>query len=298
MSRNTGVESIHPDLLLSARDGDSKANRDLEFLNVSIRARIEDFDNFYDNHYQDFRMPFFEKQKFRLRRLLAESMITDPNFDETYVIVNDSKELEIVSDDMLEAGRKGATGDTSAISALNKTGMAATKMSASKSPLRTTNESRERRQQMLNESSKRLSSPPKKPMATFNDKDEDLIFSIKMSKEEYAQYLKTKEAANPHNTSFRAQPSNPPALPIPTHTQPAVAATQPLSSTNRSTTPSALKKDTVVGSTRKQSPRIVTKNRESSRSVKKATATKDTAKSTTKASTSVKKKSVTPTKRK
>lgn len=70
-------------LLLSARDGDPKANRDLEFLNVSIRARIEDFDNFYDHHFQDFRMPFFEKQKFRLRRLLAESLITDPNFDET-----------------------------------------------------------------------------------------------------------------------------------------------------------------------------------------------------------------------
>ena len=55
---------------------------------MSIRARIEDFDNFYDNHFQDFRMPFFEKQKFRLRKLLAESLITDPNFDEKYTHFN------------------------------------------------------------------------------------------------------------------------------------------------------------------------------------------------------------------
>ena len=85
------VDSVckkHRNLLVSARDGDAKASRDLEFLNVSIRARIEDFDNFYDDHFQDFRMPFFEKQKFRLRRLLAESLITDPNFDEKYDISN------------------------------------------------------------------------------------------------------------------------------------------------------------------------------------------------------------------
>ena len=70
-------------MLLNARDGDSKAMTDLEFLNVSIRARIEDLDNFYDENSHDFRLPFFEKQKFRLRRLLAESLIVDPNFDET-----------------------------------------------------------------------------------------------------------------------------------------------------------------------------------------------------------------------
>ena len=54
--------------MLGARDGNPTARRNLEFLNVSIRARIEDFDNFYANYFQDFRMPFFEKQKFRLRR--------------------------------------------------------------------------------------------------------------------------------------------------------------------------------------------------------------------------------------
>ena len=81
-SRSIEVNDFSEGLLLNARDGDPKAARDLEFLNVSIRARIEDLDNFYDENYSDFRMPFFEKQKFRLRRLLAESLITDPNFDE------------------------------------------------------------------------------------------------------------------------------------------------------------------------------------------------------------------------
>ena len=77
------VVSKHRLLLANAQDGDAKAARDLEFLNVSIRARIEDLDNFYDENSHDFRLPFFEKQKFRLRRLLAESLFTDPNFDET-----------------------------------------------------------------------------------------------------------------------------------------------------------------------------------------------------------------------
>ena len=76
------VVKKHRSLLISAQDGDAKAARDLEFLNVSIRARIEDLDNFYDEHSHDFRLPFFEKQKFRLRRLLAESLFTDPNFNE------------------------------------------------------------------------------------------------------------------------------------------------------------------------------------------------------------------------
>jgi hypothetical protein len=59
-------------LLNSSKDGNKQAGIELEFLNVSIRARIEDFDNYYGQHFQDFRTPFFEKQKFRLRRYISK----------------------------------------------------------------------------------------------------------------------------------------------------------------------------------------------------------------------------------
>ena len=62
--------------------GDNKARKELEFLNVTIRARIEDFDNFYNEHFQDYRLPYFEKQKYRLRRLVADSMRLDPTLTE------------------------------------------------------------------------------------------------------------------------------------------------------------------------------------------------------------------------
>lgn len=72
----------HKALLTAAWEGDPKAKKDLEFMMVSIRARIEDYDNFYREHFQDYRLPYFEKQKFRLRRLIADGMRLDPTLQE------------------------------------------------------------------------------------------------------------------------------------------------------------------------------------------------------------------------
>ena len=70
------------ELLAKAMKGDSYYKKQLEFLNVTIRARIEDFDIFYAKHFQDYRLPFFEKQKYRLRRLISDSMKLDPSMTE------------------------------------------------------------------------------------------------------------------------------------------------------------------------------------------------------------------------
>ena len=58
--------------------GNEDALRKLELLKISIKARIEDYDASYKKHFQDNRVAFFEKQKFRLRKLLHESK----NFEE------------------------------------------------------------------------------------------------------------------------------------------------------------------------------------------------------------------------
>ena len=68
----------HKELFVKAARGETKYRKELEFLNVTIRARIEDFDNYYNKHFQDYRLPYFEKQKYRLKRLVAESSQLDP----------------------------------------------------------------------------------------------------------------------------------------------------------------------------------------------------------------------------
>ena len=65
----------------------------LELLKISIKARIEDFDRFYDKNFQDFRISFFEKQKFRLRKLLHEA--SNAQNDEKDEEETEAGELEI-----------------------------------------------------------------------------------------------------------------------------------------------------------------------------------------------------------
>ena len=66
----------------------------MELLKISIKARIEDFDRFYDKNFQDFRISFFEKQKFRLRKLLHEASVSSVSQKEE-IPENESNELEI-----------------------------------------------------------------------------------------------------------------------------------------------------------------------------------------------------------
>lgn len=63
-----------------------------------------------------------------------------------------------------------------------------------KSPLKADRRSREKKRKVIEDSVRRLASPPKKDR--INDghfDDQDLIFSIKMTKEEYLQYQKTRD---------------------------------------------------------------------------------------------------------
>lgn len=52
---------------------DEEAIKHFELLKISILARIDDYDEFYKRHFLDPRISFFEKQKYRLRRLIYES---------------------------------------------------------------------------------------------------------------------------------------------------------------------------------------------------------------------------------
>ena len=54
-------------------ENDEEAIKHFELLKISILARIDDYDEFYKRNFLDDRISFFEKQKFRLRKLIYES---------------------------------------------------------------------------------------------------------------------------------------------------------------------------------------------------------------------------------
>lgn len=168
----------------------------MEFLNVSIRARIEDFDNYYVLHFQDFRTPFFEKQKYRLRRLLAESVAVDG-----YEI--DGDELEIITDEQLEQVKKETIISEVTYSQYTERKMLAS-MGCGNSRARYGQDNGSgydggNKKQRIQESVNRLTSPPRRYQiaeAKIRDKNshnEELVFSIQMNKNEYELYRKERE---------------------------------------------------------------------------------------------------------
>jgi hypothetical protein len=63
-----------------------------------------------------------------------------------------------------------------------------------KSPMKGDKKSREKKRKVIEESVRRLASPPKKDRTNEGHyDDQDLIFSIKMTKDEYLQYQKTRD---------------------------------------------------------------------------------------------------------
>ena len=82
------------------------------------------------------------------------------------------------------SGYKGASKNNTLMGRIGQT---------SKSPLKSTNENLDKKKAIINESVERLSNPQKTAVApSATSKDDDLIFSIKMSKDEYSQYQKMR----------------------------------------------------------------------------------------------------------
>jgi hypothetical protein len=57
-------------LEIEARGGDRQKMKELAMFQASIRGRIEEFEQFYEENALDDRIGYFEKQKLRLRKLL------------------------------------------------------------------------------------------------------------------------------------------------------------------------------------------------------------------------------------
>jgi hypothetical protein len=66
----TRVSELYALLLAEAATGDRTKLKELTLLQASIRGRIQEFEEFYDQHATDPNIGFFEKQRLRLRKLL------------------------------------------------------------------------------------------------------------------------------------------------------------------------------------------------------------------------------------
>lgn len=66
----TRVSELYALLLAEAATGDRIKLKELTLLQASIRGRIQEFEEFYDQHATDPNIGFFEKQRLRLRKLL------------------------------------------------------------------------------------------------------------------------------------------------------------------------------------------------------------------------------------
>jgi len=202
------VVNKHRSLLNSNNDGNKQAGIELEFLNVSIRARIEDFDNYYSQHFQDFRTPFFEKQKFRLRRLLAESMASEGNPYE-------GDELEIITDEQLQQAKKDTImsepryanyRDRKSLHGIGRirTGQ---QLNTDSGGLLDSKKKKAR----IDDSIVRLSSPPRRVQIAEAEirrsqaQNEDLVYSIKMTQDEYDNYQKQRDVIKMKDSPNRGE---------------------------------------------------------------------------------------------
>ena len=140
-------------------------------MKISIKARIQDYDNFFKRNFTDNRISLFEKQKFRLRKLIHES--NDRN--------KEPRELDI---------------RFSIDNSINVAKHMALKQERPKTPAKVkTTRSANIRTEIQQERSK---SPLKTP---------NTLVKVKMTKEEYEEYM--RQAANKQKDNQNLESQNP-----------------------------------------------------------------------------------------
>lgn len=150
-------------------------------LKISIKARIEDFDTFYKNNFHDFRIFFFEKLKFRLRKLLHQcdfEVEQNLNILKKKNINNDIENLEKFDDEFTIKFVNQKKGQK----LLKKEKIKKSRRSISRS----SNVSRKSISKTRNLKSK---SKTKKKSTTPLKKKKNVIYKIKMNKNDYKEYL-------------------------------------------------------------------------------------------------------------
>ena len=151
---------------------------------VQIKARIEEFDQFYDENYSDYRIAYFEKQKLRLRKVLT-----------SYLDIEELQEQERFSQRQVKRqSRKKASPPRRKQSKQGQSFLVFSTSYFPEAPSRQQDSRRTKPKPARRQSPGRQGSgrKPKKKKVKKGGDDDEIVFSIKMSKEEYKQYIAAK----------------------------------------------------------------------------------------------------------
>ena len=98
----TRVSELYALILAEAVTGDRTKLKDLTLLQASIRGRIQEFEEFYDQNATDQHISFFEKQRIRLRKLLmVENEKPEPIVKPKLKVIEPPKQKQNITTDSL-----------------------------------------------------------------------------------------------------------------------------------------------------------------------------------------------------
>jgi len=197
------VGSDYQGLIERFRKGDKQVIQDILLLQASIRSRIDEFDKFYEVHFADPRIAYFERTKMKLRKLLYIPVETpeqeqspetdfkevDPKAKEYEYEENKDNyapQVDLVSREQprpkASPYRQERTSKSPVI----------TKSPAgkSKSPAPVGRDTMSKARAPVATNARRQEEPKKKT-ANAPAQEDEMVFTIRMTKKEYSQYMQT-----------------------------------------------------------------------------------------------------------
>ncbi|CAK69015.1 unnamed protein product (macronuclear) [Paramecium tetraurelia] len=177
------------------RKGNKQAYQDLIVLQARIRGRMDDFDKFYDRNYADYRIGYFEKMKLRLRKLISPHI--DVNrliYEETQNYNQQSSPIKNTTPPPVKDNQQNVQKVTEFVQAQPKRPQSPPNKMINSSNYNSTN--KQKQATPIAQNNKKASKQPqqvKTSQAKAKTQQDELVFTIKMSKEEYLQYIQAKQ---------------------------------------------------------------------------------------------------------
>ncbi|CAD8060753.1 unnamed protein product [Paramecium primaurelia] len=160
-----------------------------------IRGRMDDFDKFYDRNYADYRIGYFEKMKLRLRKLISPHI--DVNrliYEETQNYNQQSSPIKNTTPPPINDNQLNVQKVTEFVSIPSKRVQSPPNKMNTSSNYNSTN--KQKQATPIAQNNKKTSKQPqqmKSSQVKSKTQQDELVFTIKMSKEEYLQYIQAKQ---------------------------------------------------------------------------------------------------------
>ncbi|CAD8064901.1 unnamed protein product [Paramecium sonneborni] len=187
------INYIH--LCDEVRKGNKQAYQDLIVLQARIRGRMDDFDKFYDRNYADYRIGYFEKMKLRLRKLISPHI--DVNrliYEETQNYNQQSSPIKNTTPPPIKDNQQNVQKVTEFVQVQPKRPQSPPNKLIASSNYNSTN--KQKQATPISQNNKKASKQPqqgKSSQVKTKTQQDELVFTIKMSKEEYLQYIQAKQ---------------------------------------------------------------------------------------------------------